>query len=175
MNNSIIRKSGKRLTVGIPKSRLLWAVCFIAVTCACFAQDVFIAEDSYPSAPDQTVSTTTQMAAPFLSNYGIEQMQQPVNRVAIMRSHYPALYAQYSSGRRMQTVGWILTGTGIGSFVLGLGVIGVGVEEDDDDIIGGGAVIFTAGVALMGAGIPILAVGGGKKRRALREDRKSVV
>jgi len=69
----------------------------------------------------------------------------------------------------MQTAGWILTGTGIGSFVLGLGVIGVGAEEDDDEIIGGGAVIMTAGIALMGAGIPILAIGGGKKRRALRE------
>ena len=168
MNNSMIKESGKRLMGSFPKSRLLLAMCFIAITCACFAQDMFIAEDSTPSAPDQTVSTTSQAGTPFDYTYGIMQLQ-PVNRLTVMKSNYPALYSQYSKGRRMKTAGWILTGTGIGSFVLGIGLVAVAVEEDDDEIGAVGALSLVGGIAFMGAGIPILAVGGGKQRRALRE------
>jgi hypothetical protein len=69
----------------------------------------------------------------------------------------------------MKTAGWVMTGVGIGSFVVGLSAIVVGDDEGDDDLMAGGAVLVATGTVLMAVGIPILAVGGGQKRRALRE------
>ena len=164
----MIRKTGKRFMVCVPVSRLLLAMSFIAISCACFAQDMFIAEDSNPSASDLTVSTTTQTGAPFDYTYGIMQLQ-PVNRLAVMKANNPALYSQYSKGRRMKTAGWILTGTGICSLIASIGLVAVAIDEDDDEIGAAGAVLLVGSIAFLGAGIPILAVGGGKQRRALRE------
>ena len=219
MKNSIIRGSDKRPS--LTKKRLLSAMCFIAFTCACFAQDVIVTKDSKKieakvtevnldnvkykifdhqdgpvytlpkgnivsityqnglvdrfdtgspavSAPVQTTVSTSAQTAPAPAQTPQVRPLPPVNVLAEMRANYPALYSQYSSGKRMKTTGWILTGTGIGSFVVGLAMMGAGVEEDDLDLAGVGGVFFVASPFLIGAGVPILAVGGSKKRRALR-------
>ena len=167
MEISIIRESKKRSTVCLTESRLfLLAMCLIAITCTCFAQDTPVAEVSNPSPPDRTEPALSPAAPVF--TYGAAQ-QRPVNILAEMRANYPDIYSRYQSGRRMKTAGWILTGTGIGAFIVGIAAVGVAIEEDDDEIGAAGAVCLVTGTACLAAGIPVLAVGSGKKRRALRD------
>jgi len=219
INLNIKRKESSKLLREM-KTGLLLAVCYIALTGVCFAQDIIVTKDSKkieanvtevnvdnvryknfhnPDGPVYTLSksdivtiiyqngqvetfetarstpvTSTQTAPASaqttkVSASGVTQPARNINMVNEMRVNYPALYSQYASGRRMKTAGGVMTGVGIGSFILGIAVMAVGVEEDDDDMIGGGAVIFTAGTVLMAVGIPVLAVGGGKQRRAIRE------
>ena len=203
------------------------AMCYIAITGACFAQDMIVTKDSRkieakvtevnadnvryknfnnqdgpvyslskndivtiiyqngqvetfgtassrPSTSAQPSATSAQSSSASAqtarsSNSGMAQNQRPVNIIDEMRVNYPNLYQQYASGRRMKTAGGVLTGVGIGSFVLGLVVMVVGEDEGDDEMLAGGAVLFTTGTVLLAVGIPVLAVGGGKQRRAINE------
>jgi hypothetical protein len=167
MKNLISRESEKQPAFGWMKSRLfVAAMCFISITCACIAQDMAVAEVSTPSPHDLTEAPVAHTAAVF--DFSLAQAQQ-VNILAEMKANYPHLYSRYNSGRRMKTTGWILTGTGIGAFVVAVGAIAAAVEEDDDELGAIGAVSLVAGIGLVGAGIPILCVGGAKKRGAVRE------
>jgi len=87
--------------------------------------------------------------------------------LAEMQANYPALYSKYNSGRRMKTTGWVLTGTGIAAFVIGFGVLVDGAENEEYEQADAGALIFTAGVGLIAGGVTTLAIGSGKRRRAL--------
>ena len=85
-----------------------------------------------------------------------------------MQINYPRLFSQYNAGRRMKSAGWALTGTGIGAFVLGIAIGVDGEERCDDQQIEAGAAITAVGIVLVATGIPILAVGAGQRRRALK-------
>jgi hypothetical protein len=193
MRDLMTNKTESRQFAGAVNRSLLLTMCFIAIVCACFAEGINPANDSWPS-ESQVIEMNNQQAEPDTPTPSAtietepsfdtavpafariipmitsgEMQYQRVNPVEVMRINYPALYAQYSSGRRLQTGGAILTGLGGGAILLGFVIMNAGVAEDDDEIIGGGAVLTTAGVVSLGVGIPLLAVGGGKKRRAIRE------
>ena len=81
------------------RNSLLSVVCFITLTFSCLAQ-----EPLEKPAAEATVFTG----------------QHKPSRIDIlyeMKANYPALYAQYRSGKKMTTAGWILLGAGTSLFI----------------------------------------------------------
>ena len=233
MKKSIFNKPENRQTNGVTTRQIVLSICFIAFTCACFAQDMIVTRDSRriaakvteinvdniryrlfdnlegplytmskndvvsitfqngltqtftttTSTPVQTTSTpvqttqantqtrlaSTQTAQPYNPAYNSGQRRlTTAEKLREMQINYPALFSQYNAGRSMKSAGWALTGIGIGATVLGAAIGVAGEENYDDAQSQAGAVIMTGGIILVATGIPILAVGAGKRRRALR-------
>jgi len=111
------------------------------------------------------VATSTQRSSAYTT---APRRLTTAETLSEMQFNYPRLYSQWRAGQRMKGVGWGLTGVGIGSMVLGIAIGVSGEENGDDDQSEAGAVITAAGICLTTAGITVLAIGAGKRRRAIR-------
>jgi len=134
------------------KVRLLLFVCFIAVSGICFAQNTLI----------------------------------PSNRtiLAEMKTYDPAIYLQYQSGKKMQRTGIIMTGAGGGCVLIGamfsiisntnggyvtIGPIRVESEGNNSGLRKTGTILMVAGAVSLSTGLPIMIVGGKKKKQTFQE------
>ena len=132
--------------------------------------ETFEHESPTPATPAQTPAAsvqTTTPETPAQASSVAQSKPRPVNILTEMKVNYPEIYASYSSGKRMKTTGWVLTGVGAGAFFGGLAMCIAGEEDGDDELIGAGVLVFLAGTASMCTGVPFLIVGGVKKKTAL--------
>lgn len=234
MKNLIFTQTENRRMIGVTARQLLIWVCFVAFTCAGFAQDLIVTRDSrrieakvteisadnvkykmfdnqdgpvytvaksnvltivfqngqvetFDAQPPattatptqstavrtQTTPTSTQSTQTFAQTVPTQQRTQFGRRLttaetlAEMQINYPALYSQYNAGRKMRSIGWGLTGAGLGALIIGAAISVDGEETANEEQEAGGLLISTAGVIMAGAGVTVLAIGGGKRRRAL--------
>ena len=118
---------------------------------------------------EPTASIPAQIPQPDNTVYNSNNRKlTPHETLLEMQLNYPVLYSKYNTGRKMKSAGWVLTGTGIATSVIG-GMIGaVGVLGLNYDQLNKGKVITTVGFGLIGGGITVLAIGSGKRRRSLR-------
>jgi len=107
---------------------------------------------------------TFQSTTPIINT---NKPPQPEKISDEMRTRNPEMYSQYTSGKKMKTTGWVLTGTGVGAVVCGIAVLGAGMKYDDAQLIKGGTTLSVAGAVITGAGVPTLIIGGNKKKKAL--------
>jgi hypothetical protein len=109
--------------------------------------------------------------------------------LADMRINNPGMYAQYRSGRKMQRNGIILTGIGGGVFgmgaifsifpdtdqgngtvrVFGIKIGNIKTDGDHSGLRKAGPVLMAAGGACLAVGLPVMIVGGKKKRQTFRD------
>ena len=190
-----------------PKRVLLLALCIIAISCTCFAQDIivtkdakrinakvtevnvdnvryknfdnqdgpvytllkseiasivyqngqvdtFASESSKPVVPNQTPRQTTANNRTQIESSG--------NLLTDMQTYSPALYSQYKSGKKSQTIGWILLGGGTG-MVIG----GIACFADEFPLEALGATFLLVGTSCLVTSVPMLIIGGSKKSRAV--------
>ena len=152
------------------KIRLLLAVCFIAVTVSCLAQNV-VTQDSVQS-----------------TDKNLENVKKPVipsekTILADMEANNPVMYSQYQSAKKLQRNGINWTGIG-GGFVLigaicsvipdsdGTTTMGPYVFEGDMDNSGlrtAGNVMMIAGAVCLSVSIPVMIVGGKRKKHTFQD------
>ena len=155
------------------KIRILLIVCFIALTDVCFAQN-FVAQDS------------VQTAGKNLEN--AKKTVIPSGRIIVadMKANHPAVFSQYQSGKKMQRTGMILSFAGGGVIIIGAicsiipdtdsGTVTMGpyITETDGDnsaLRKAGPVIMVAGAACLSVGLPVMLVGGKKKKQTFQDYR----
>jgi len=198
------------------KKGLLLALCFIAISCACFAQDIIIMKDArrinakvlevnvdnvryknfdnqdgptytllkndiatiiYPNGQVETfASESPKPTEPVQAIQTPRQTTPANNRIPIvssgnllndMQTYSPALYSQYRSGKKMQTTGWILLGTGAAATFFGVVLLADADPVDDELYLYGTTALTIAGIACLATSVPMLIIGGGKKSRAV--------
>ena len=158
------------------KMRLLLIVCIIAVTSVCFAQNV-VTQD--------TVQT---------SGENLENVKKPVipsgrTILADMKTNNPVMYSQYRSGKKMKTTGIIMSGVGGGLIVVGavfstipdtdageakISIFGIEIGKTDFDgdnsgLRKSGTVLMVAGAVCLSVGLPVMIVGGKKKKQTFQD------
>jgi hypothetical protein len=153
------------------KIRLLLVASFVVVTGVCFAQNV-VTQDF--------VQTTGK---------NLENAKKPVvpsgkTVLADMKTYHPAMYSQYQSAKKRQRTGIVLTGVGGGVIVMGAilsmipdtdnGTVTMGsyIFETDGDNSGlrtAGIVFMVGGAACLSVGLPVMIVGGKKKKQTIQE------
>jgi hypothetical protein len=144
---------------------------FIAVSGVCFAQHVVTQE------ADQT------------TDKNLENAQRPVipsgrTLLAEMKVKNPGMYSYYQSGKKMQRTGIIMTGAGGGCVVIGalfslisntnggyitMGPISVESDGNNNGLRKAGAILMVAGTVSLSVGIPVMTVGGKKKKQTLQD------
>ena len=134
-----------------------------------FEQETATATTTVTTAPAVRSRTApTVVAAQSTSTYNPAQRRLTTAETLLaMQVNYPRLYSQWRSGQRMKGVGWGLTGVGIGSLICGIAIVVDGTDNGDEEQEVAGAVIATAGVCLITGGVTVLAIGAGKRRRAI--------
>ena len=152
------------------KIRLLVVACFIAVTGFCFAQNA-------------VTQNSVQTADKNLGN--VQKPVIPSGRtiLADMKAYNPVMYSQYQSAKKMQRNGIVWTGIG-GGFVLigaicsvipdseGTTTMGSYVFEGDMDNSGlrtAGNVMMVAGAVCLSVSIPVMIVGGKRKKHTFQD------
>ena len=151
------------------KIKLLLATCLIAVTGACFAQNV-VTQDSVRTA-----------------DKNFEPARKPVipsgrTVLADMKTHNPAMYSQYQSGKKMQRTGIIMTSIGGGVVVIGaifstipdtdnvtMGSYIIETDGNNSDLRKAGTVFMVAGAVCLSVGLPVMIVGGKKKKQTFQD------
>ena len=155
------------------KIRLLFVACFIAVTGVCFAQNV-VTQDSVQTA-DKNLGSRKKPVIPS-------------GRIVLadMKTNNPVMYSQYQSGKKMQRTGIVMTGVGGGFVVIGAifsiipdgkeGTTTIGSyvfvnegEVDNSDLRKAGTVLMVAGGTCLAVSLPVMIVGGKKKKHTLRD------
>ena len=156
--------------------RLLLIVCFIAATKVCFAQND-VTQDS--------VQTEDKK---------LENVKKPVTlsgRTVLfdMKTNNPVMYSQYLSARKKQRTGMILSFAGGGAIIAGavlsvfpdteqgnasVSVFGIKIGEintggDNSGLRKAGTVVMVAGAACLSVGLPVMIVGGKKKKQVFQE------
>ena len=183
MEHFIIEKTKSIQSTGVSIRSLLAMICCIAFNCACFAgngidMDKILESDNLNSSESVESETTPEQGESMPSNtllivqpaFNSGIMQVPRRNIGIeMYNRYPTLYYQYRSGRSMKTAGAILTGVGIGISSIGLLLMRFGDGYDRNEYLNEGAEMLGVGVAFLGAGIPLIVIGGNKQKSALRE------
>jgi len=154
----------------------LLAAYFIAVTGVCFAQNI-VTQDPIQT-PDKILENS-------------KKSDIPSGRTVLtdMKTNHPELYLQYRSGKKMQRTGIIMTGTGGGIFVIGalfsifpdtsegnatMSVFGIeigeiGTDGDHSGLRKAGPVLMVAGAASLSVGLPVMIVGGKKKKQTVKD------
>lgn len=118
----------------------------------------------------------------------LESAKKPVvlsNKALLteMRINNPAMYSQYRSGKKMQRTGIIMTGIGGGIFVMGAlfsiildfegGEVSVNSfvisRGDNSGLQTAGNVLMTAGSVCLLAGLPVMIIGGQKKKQTFQD------
>ena len=150
--------------------RFLLIVCFIAVTCVCSAQNV-VTQDS------------VQTSGENLGNVKKPVIPSGRTILADMKDNNPVMYSQYQSRKKMQRNGIVWTGIG-GGFVLigaicsvipdsdGTTTMGPYVFEGDTDNSGlrkAGNVMMVGGAVCLSVSIPVMIVGGKKKKQTFQD------
>jgi len=124
--------------------------------------------ETYESAASsqRTAMTTSQEAE---GSNSFASKAPPANVMTEMRSGYPEIYKQYRSASRLKSTGSIFTYAGLGIAVSGfLGHATEGPEDGENAIIKS-LTMGVAGCIMVGAGIPVMIVGGKKKKSTLNE------
>lgn len=154
---------------------LLFLVCFISLANISFAQDVIVTKDSSAINTKVTEENVVSVKTPVPRSREI---------LADMKIYNPEMYSQYRSGKKMQRTGIILTAIG-GGFVLMGGIFALIPDTSDGEITiwpyvietGGdhsglrtaGAVLMIGGAACLAVGLPVMIVGGKKKKQTFRD------
>ncbi len=110
----------------------------------------------------QKNSTPTQTGSTYNSN--------PVDLLAEMQANNHTLYQQYTTGKRMTVAGGLLLVSG--GIMAGVGFLLLSSADGDESKNQYGTELTVAGNLCIAAGIPILIVGGKKKKNALKEFSK---
>jgi hypothetical protein len=132
--------------------------------------ETFEAEAGTPATqPYATPSVATQPAA-VNSNRQQQAGRQPRSSIR----DYPVYYAEYSKGRSMRTRGVVLLISGAGMAVCGMAIGLSGDADGEDGATALGGVFMAAGSGCIIASIPVMIIGGGKKRRAMNSYLKQV-
>jgi len=199
------------------KIRLLTAVCFIALTCTCFAQDIIITKDAkrinakvtevnvdnvrYKNFDNQDGPVYTLLKSNIASilyqngeveTFEVESPRQaepaqsaPVtiqttptqtraqiassgNLLTDMQTFSPALYNQYTSGKRTARIGNILLWSGCAMSLTGYLSILITNDSSNETMTIFGTVLSATGGICITAGIPLLIVGSSRKNGAIR-------
>ena len=150
------------------KTRLLLVVCFIAVSGFCVAQNV-VTQDSVQS-----------------MGKSLENAKKPVipsGRIILadMKANNPEMYSQYQSGKKMQRNGIVWTGIGGGFVLIGAicsvipdseGRTTMGPYVIEGDLSGlrtAGNVMMVAGAVCLSISIPVMIVGGKRKKHTFQD------
>jgi len=152
------------------KKSFLFA-CLLAFTSVCFAQNDFN-QDSV-----QITDNNLQIAKKPVIPSGRKVLSD-------MRINNPEMFSQYRSGKKMQRTGIIMSGVSGGFIIVGAifynlpdadrGSITIGpyVTETDGDNSGfrkAGPVLMVAGGVGLSVGLPVMIVGGKKKKQAFQD------
>ena len=149
---------------------------FIAVTGVCFSQNV-VTQDSIQTQDKNLENAKTAVI--------------PSGRTVLaeMKTNNPEMYSQYQSGKKMQRAGIIMTGVGGGAILMGaifsilpdteegnltVSVFGIKIgdtktEGDHSGFRKAGPVLMVAGAACLSVGLPVMVVGGKKKKQAFQD------
>ena len=153
------------------KNRLLLIASLIVVTCVSFAQNN--ATEDYVRTVDEKSENTKKYVRP--SGRTI---------LADMKVNKPAMYSQYQSARKSQRTGIIMTGAGGGVLVIGaifsiipdadnttvsMGSYVIETGGNNSSLCKTGVVLMVAGAACLSVGLPVMIVGGKKKKQIFQE------
>ena len=158
------------------KIKLLLIACFSVVTSECFAQNVVTQDVVQPA--DRNLENTKKPVIP--SGRTI---------LADMKTNNPVMYSQYRSGKKMQTTGIIMSGVSGGLIATGavfsilpdveageatISIFGIKIGKTDIDgdnsgLRKAGPVLMVAGAVCLSAGLPVMIVGGKKKKQTFQD------
>ena len=153
------------------KIRLLLFASFITITCVCFGQNI-VTKDSIQIANEKS-GNAKKPAIP--SGRTI---------LADMKTNNPVMYSQYQSAKRNQRTGIIMTSVGGGVIMVGAifsifpdaanGTVTMGpffIETDGNNsgLRKTGNVLMIAGTACLSVGLPVMIIGGNKKKQTFQE------
>jgi len=183
----------------LAKRCMLAAACSIILTCTCFAQDVIVTKDSkridakvteinvdnvrykvfdhqdgptytLPKSDIVTIIYQNGQVETFVSETSTQKppagnsllMMSKGDLLAKMMVNSPILFQQYQTGKNLATTGWILLGVGGGLSVFGSIW---SLYEDEEE----GSYFLVPGSLCIATSIPLLIIGGNKKKGAIRD------
>ena len=158
------------------KIRLFLIVCFSVVASNCFTQNVVTQDVVQPA--DRNLENTDKPIIP--SGRTI---------LADMKTNNPVMYSQYRSGKKMQTTGIIMSGVSGGLIAVGavfsiipdgdageatISIFGIEIGKTDIDgdnsgLRKTGTVLMVAGAVCLSVGLPVMVVGGKKKKQTFQD------
>ena len=153
------------------KIKCLLIVCFIVGLGICFAQNVVTGD-------------AVQITSKNLENANKSVI--PSNRIILaeMKTNNPVMYSQYQSGKKMQITGIIMTGVSGGLVVAGAifsiipdadrgritsGPIVIETDGNHSGLRKAGPVLMVVGAACLSVGLPVMIVGGKKKKQTFQD------
>ena len=148
--------------------------CLIALTYVCFAEDVVVEKDS--------CITNTEATEVNVENFKYKDFQRTTQLrpyknegQRFLNEAPPLLLQQYQDGKQMVGVGLLLTITGGSTIVMTsavafvLTVFSFGFYDIPTNTV---VALYAVGGVCLSIGIPLLAIGGAKKRNAFNTFRK---
>jgi hypothetical protein len=157
----------------IKMKRILILIGFLAtLTFACLAEDIIVTKDAIEIDIEETTVIADKFECKDFDSQRTMQPKQYRNEGERFRKEAPLLlYQQYKNGRLMIVFGLTQTITGGVALATG-GLIAVFSSMFQYGILTESVVLFAVGGACLGTGVPLLVLGGAKKRNAFNTFRK---